>query len=161
MARAKSAPPGEPDKPDGDPGAQDGQPNEDELRRRREAKAAGTSVNDRQDDDDGEDGEQITMSLNIPGARPAKSGLKGVRQVSVEGKLIGVSVKQLGGEITDPDQIVELRVLARLDHNQEVPVRDGSGETATTQSVIKRQHLRVLRIEVLANALSDGATAQG
>lgn len=150
------------DPPEKTPAASNGEPDADELTRRRDARNGGESLaaraqNGEFDGNDDDAQGEAQQALDLPGQVRAKTGLKGVRTISVEGKLMGASVKQLGGEVTDSDQLIELRVLARLDHNEEVPVRDGTGETATTQSVIKRQHFRVMRIEILSSAGSSEA----
>lgn len=69
MARPKKTDPTGPEKEPGAPGAKDGQPDPDELARRRAGKATngGTSVADRQDEDNTEPEEELFPLGSLPG----------------------------------------------------------------------------------------------
>lgn len=86
--------------------------------------------------------------LTLPGA--AKAGSRLSRKVALEGKFIGVGVR-LTREVVDPDAVFRLMAQVRLDHNSETPQRSGSGPNAKTESVVKTQHFRVLRFEILSD----------
>lgn len=86
--------------------------------------------------------------LTLPGA--AKAGSRLSRKVALEGKFIGKGVR-LTREVTDPDAVFRLMAQVRLDHNSETPQRSGSGPNSKTESVVKTQHFRVLRFEILSD----------
>lgn len=126
--------------------AKDGQPTGDELASRRRGRSLDANGSG---DEDGDDGEQTELPLNIPGAKRPTLGMnaKG-KAVSVEGKMRGKSFK-MSGVVDDTDRVMEARVLIRFHKDQRVPVRDGVGEAATTQSFILRQEFDVLRMDII------------
>ncbi len=99
---------------------------------------------DNADDPRDDEMEQLTL----PGA--GKPGSRLSRKVALEGKFIGKGVR-LTREVTDADAVFRLMAQVRLDHNSETPQRNGSGPNATTESVVKTQHFRVLRFEILSD----------
>lgn len=93
--------------------------------------------------------EQTELPLELPGSAKPSTPFKGVKEITVEGKLRGSSVRQLGGVVTNPDQLIELRVLARLYDERKVPRRDATGAEGVTRSAVIRQTFEPLQIEVV------------
>jgi hypothetical protein len=129
MAVKKQEPPGKAEPPEGTPGATDGQPDDDELQRRRAAKAAGrtgTSVseqvaNGNSSEDEPSEEELFPLgSLEGDSAVTLKTLLKARTPVEISASMGTAAVPIKGSGFFDPEQ--EITLLVRVLPGGPVPV---------------------------------------
>lgn len=146
-----------------EPKSQDGEGTDDNVRKLPTGSAKERALAEAQAALDGEDDDaagesQTELPLDIPGAKkPSLTMNARGKPVSVEGKMRGKSFR-MSGVVDDVDKVIEARVLIRFFKDQRVPVRDGSGETASTQSFVLRQEFDVLRMDIIEPAAAATGT---
>jgi hypothetical protein len=148
MTRRKADPPGDAEKPEGTPAARDGSPDEDELARRREAKA-GTSVADRVQNSDPDDDELFPVGVVEGDSKiTLKNLIKPGQRVTLKASLSSAEVPLTGG-LLHPEQ--EVTLLVRGLPGAPVPVakhRDAqAGGDHTIEEFTLRQPIRAMHVE--------------
>lgn len=148
MTRRKADPLGDAEKPEGTPAARDGSPDEDELARRREAKA-GTNVADRVQDGDGEGQGEMFPHGSLEGDPKVtyKNLVKTGARVTVTASLTSAEVPITGGGLFDPER--EGIAIVRYLPAQVALVpqhKDKNGESKVEEWTL-RQTLRTLKVE--------------